>query len=241
MSVSEPTQGNWPKASKAYKQQTALTLTISSGPPPTPLALSSINYVTFRKRKETRCNTYCNPLIKGYSYHKTLHWSSPSLTLHLASWRYGRSKPSLSFSFFISSVYAFIFKMNQKLLKIRPSARNGGDSTEDIPSKTQFSKQNNVSTPKSQSFPEPSKIELLFDGHYYDVTDWIKRHPGGDIIKLYTESGEDATVAVQQFHLRTLDRVMKIMKVLPKRPVDSVPSKFLLIHDFIFIKSQIIY
>jgi len=66
--------------------------------------------------------------------------------------------------------------------------------------------------------PDPSKVELLYDGYFYDVTSWIKRHPGGDVINLYTSSGEDSSVAIRQFHLRTFDRVMTIMKMLPKRP-----------------------
>lgn len=61
--------------------------------------------------------------------------------------------------------------------------------------------------------------EILYDGLLYDVTSWIKHHPGGNIIKFYTQPGEDATIPIQQFHNRSMDRVLKIMGRLPKRKV----------------------
>ncbi|KAJ6647039.1 Acyl-lipid (8-3)-desaturase [Pseudolycoriella hygida] len=63
-----------------------------------------------------------------------------------------------------------------------------------------------------------NKKEILIDGYYYDVADFIKKHPGGSIIEYYTKSGEDATLAVQQFHLRSMKRVTGIMSSLKKRP-----------------------
>jgi len=62
------------------------------------------------------------------------------------------------------------------------------------------------------------KLEILYDGFFYDVTEFINRHPGGNIIKFYTEPGEDATLALEQFHHRSIDKVKLIMKSLPKRP-----------------------
>jgi hypothetical protein len=61
------------------------------------------------------------------------------------------------------------------------------------------------------------KCEILYDGHFYDVTQWIPRHPGGNVIKFYTEGGEDATLAIQQFHHRSLRQVQGIMKSFQKR------------------------
>jgi len=86
-----------------------------------------------------------------------------------------------------------------------------------VPPKVSDDKYNEVTKPSKKS-AYPSKIELLYDGYFYDVTSWIKKHPGGDVIKLYTESGEDSSVAIKQFHLRTFDRVSSIMRMLPKRP-----------------------
>jgi len=60
--------------------------------------------------------------------------------------------------------------------------------------------------------------EIYHEGYFYDVTDWIRRHPGGKIIEFYTKSGEDATIAVQQFHKRSMKKVLGIMSSLKKRP-----------------------
>ncbi|CAL8085966.1 unnamed protein product [Orchesella dallaii] len=64
------------------------------------------------------------------------------------------------------------------------------------------------------------KLEILYDGYFYDVTKFIKQHPGGDIIELY-ENGDDATLAIQQFHYRSLKMVLAKMKGLPKRPATT--------------------
>jgi len=64
----------------------------------------------------------------------------------------------------------------------------------------------------------PAKKEILYEGYFYDVTEWVKRHPGGRIIEFYTKTGEDSTLAVQQFHQRSTKKVMAIMSSLKKRP-----------------------
>lgn len=74
-----------------------------------------------------------------------------------------------------------------------------------------------------QLIPTTSRKEILYEGFYYDVTDWVKRHPGGKIIEFYTKSGEDCTIAVQQFHQRSTKKVMAIMSSLKKRP--AVPTE----------------
>ncbi|XP_037048906.1 acyl-lipid (8-3)-desaturase-like isoform X2 [Bradysia coprophila] len=61
--------------------------------------------------------------------------------------------------------------------------------------------------------------EIIFDGYFYDVTEFIKRHPGGSIILDYTKPGEDGTHAIQQFHHRSFDKVKKMMGSFKKRPV----------------------
>ncbi|ODN03474.1 Fatty acid desaturase 2 [Orchesella cincta] len=62
--------------------------------------------------------------------------------------------------------------------------------------------------------------EVYFEGYFYDVTDWVKRHPGGRIIEFYTKSGEDATLPIQQFHQRSEKKVKAIMSSLKRRPAE---------------------
>ena len=78
--------------------------------------------------------------------------------------------------------------------------------------------------PEEPEFPVKRK-EILYDGYYYDVTDWIDRHPGGKVIEFYTENGEDATCAIQQFHNRSAGRVHGLMKAFKKRPAKDQESK----------------
>ena len=83
----------------------------------------------------------------------------------------------------------------------------------------------------STSYQAPVKKELLYEGYLYDVTEWVRRHPGGKIIEFYTQSGEDSTLAVQQFHQRSTKKVMAIMKSLKHRPATSEERKLIAIHN----------
>lgn len=38
------------------------------------------------------------------------------------------------------------------------------------------------------SGPIPGRKEVLFDGYFYDVTDFVKRHPGNVLVKSQTEN-----------------------------------------------------
>jgi len=58
--------------------------------------------------------------------------------------------------------------------------------------------------------------EIIYEGDVYDVTDWVSRHPGGRIIEFYTQPGEDSTLAIQQFHNRSMLRVSGLMKSMKK-------------------------
>lgn len=69
-----------------------------------------------------------------------------------------------------------------------------------------------------------ARKEILFDGFFYDVTDFISKHPGGPIIKYYTEKGEDSTQAIQQFHLRSIEKIRLMMGALKKRPASKSES-----------------
>lgn len=74
--------------------------------------------------------------------------------------------------------------------------------------------------------PMTGRKEVLFDGYFYDVTDFVKRHPGGSIIEYYTKNGEDATHAIQQFHQRSTKRVTAIMNSLKRRPASDSESNY---------------
>ena len=87
-----------------------------------------------------------------------------------------------------------------------------------------FSRDEPLLGPGDENFGGKRK-EILYDGYYYDVTDWIDRHPGGKVIEFYTESGEDATCAIQQFHNRSAGRVQGLMKAFKKRPAKDQESK----------------
>lgn len=67
--------------------------------------------------------------------------------------------------------------------------------------------------------------EIYYNGYFYDVTDFIRRHPGGNIIKFYTAHGEDATQAIDQFHYRARNRVETIMKTFKRRPAEKQERK----------------
>jgi cytochrome b involved in lipid metabolism len=60
--------------------------------------------------------------------------------------------------------------------------------------------------------------EVYYKGYFYDVTEWVRRHPGGKIIEFYTKKGEDATLPIQEFHNRSIKKVTAIMNSLKKRP-----------------------
>lgn len=62
------------------------------------------------------------------------------------------------------------------------------------------------------------KKEVLYDGYFYDVTNFIDKHPGGSVIDYYTNTGEDATVPIMMFHHRSKKKVDAIMSCLPRRP-----------------------
>lgn len=67
--------------------------------------------------------------------------------------------------------------------------------------------------------------EIHYDGHYYDVTDFVGRHPGGPVIKFYCDKKEDATQAVQQFHHLSRDKVLLMLKSFKRRPATDRSGK----------------
>jgi len=69
--------------------------------------------------------------------------------------------------------------------------------------------------------PSPQVKEILYDGYYYDVTSFVKKHPGGSIIDYYTQRGEDATNAIQQFHQRSAKKIDIMLKSFKRRPAND--------------------
>ncbi|CAL8112317.1 unnamed protein product [Orchesella dallaii] len=65
--------------------------------------------------------------------------------------------------------------------------------------------------------------EILYDGVYYNVTDFIGIHPGGrQIMEYFCTAGEDATLPIQQFHSRTIGKVNGLLKSFKKRPASDL-------------------
>ena len=80
------------------------------------------------------------------------------------------------------------------------------------------------------------KIEVLIDGRLFDVTNM--KHPGGSVIKFYSNNNIDATQAFDNFHLRS-KKARKYMESLPNRPATDkavkdnyMPGQEQLLKDF---------
>jgi hypothetical protein len=71
--------------------------------------------------------------------------------------------------------------------------------------------------------------ELLIEGRVYDVEHFIKRHPGGSVIKL--QLGTDASDAFRAFHLRSA-KAHKMLRTLPSRAVETGYEADALSRDF---------
>lgn len=70
--------------------------------------------------------------------------------------------------------------------------------------------------------------EILCDGYFYDVTEFISKHPGGTVIEYYTEKGEDGTHAIQQFHQRSIKRVNIMMRSFKRRKAADHESNLII-------------
>lgn len=55
---------------------------------------------------------------------------------------------------------------------------------------------------------------IIIHGNVYNVTNWSRRHPGGDKV-LQHNGGQDATVAYESFHIdkKTVQKYMGHLKV----------------------------
>jgi len=65
------------------------------------------------------------------------------------------------------------------------------------------------------------KKTFVYRGRHYDVSEWLARHPGGDIITRFV--GTDATCAMHMSHDMRHKGVQKILKKLEIKEAPSVP------------------
>lgn len=61
---------------------------------------------------------------------------------------------------------------------------------------------------------ENGDLWIVIHGNVYNVTNWSRRHPGGDKV-LQHHGGQDATVAYESFHIdkKTVQKYMGHLKV----------------------------
>jgi len=85
--------------------------------------------------------------------------------------------------------------------------------------------QDNENLIQEENAMKIGKKEILYDGYFYDVTNFIDRHPGGSVIEYYTNTNEDATCPIMMFHHRSKKKVDAIMNTLPRRPAMEHESK----------------
>ena len=71
--------------------------------------------------------------------------------------------------------------------------------------------------------------EMIIRGRVYDVSGFIKRHPGGKVITF--QLGSDASDAYNNFHMRS-PKADKMLRSLPNRPVDASYAEDALSADY---------
>mmetsp|Transcript_12026 Transcript_12026/g.14294 ORF Transcript_12026/g.14294 Transcript_12026/m.14294 type:complete len:419 (+) Transcript_12026:47-1303(+) len=81
--------------------------------------------------------------------------------------------------------------------------------------------------------------EMLIKGNWYQVENFVKRHPGGRILNFYR--GKDATQAYREFHQRSerADRLLKSLKSRPADKGDAVVDNDKLVADFVELRAQL--
>jgi len=73
---------------------------------------------------------------------------------------------------------------------------------------------------QQSSLNQSEKLFVTIEGFRYDITQFVRKHPGGNVIKYYTADHLDATDAYYAFHARS-DKAKKWLATLPKEKVDS--------------------
>ena len=79
--------------------------------------------------------------------------------------------------------------------------------------------------------------ELLIEDRIYDVEHFIKRHPGGSVIKF--QLGTDASDAYRAFHMRST-KAHKTLRTLPSRPADPSYEADPLSRDFEQLRQELL-
>ena len=80
--------------------------------------------------------------------------------------------------------------------------------------------------------------EFIIEGRVYDVSGFIKRHPGGSVIKF--QLGTDASDAFRAFHVRSA-KANKMLRSLPSREVSSADAADdALSRDFEVLRSELL-
>ena len=83
-----------------------------------------------------------------------------------------------------------------------------------------------------------SEKEMIINGVVYDVSGFIKRHPGGSVIKF--QLGTDASDAFRAFHMRSA-KANKMLRSLPSREVASADAADdALSRDFEALRSELL-
>jgi len=78
--------------------------------------------------------------------------------------------------------------------------------------------------------------EMIIEGKVYDVSKFIKRHPGGSVIKF--QLGTDASDAFNAFHLRS-KKARKMLNSLPSREPSADWKEDALSKDFEKLRSEL--
>merc|ERR1719440_1659831 len=81
------------------------------------------------------------------------------------------------------------------------------------------------------------ETEMIINGVVYDVGAFLKRHPGGSIIKF--SLGSDASDAYNNFHIRS-KKADKMLNSQPKRPVDADYAADALSRDYEALRQELL-
>src|SRR5690606_15619294 len=84
-----------------------------------------------------------------------------------------------------------------------------------------------VYAPMTESMEKPT---FVYRGRRYDVSEWLARHPGGDILERFV--GQDATCAMHMCHDMRHKGIQKLLKKLevdgaPPEPIRAFDSDYL--------------
>jgi fatty acid desaturase len=78
---------------------------------------------------------------------------------------------------------------------------------------------------------------VQIDGYWYDISSFVKRHPGGSVIKFY--DGLDATDVYQALHHRSKKSNL-VLQSLPRERVENLEEKDPVMKDFQTLRQDLI-